>query len=33
VGAQRAILKAGIVAAGWVRQVKLDLVDKRKVPN
>jgi hypothetical protein len=25
-------LKAGIAATGWVREVKLDLVDKRNVP-
>jgi len=32
-GADLQALKAGIVATGWVREVKLDLVDKRNVPN
>lgn len=32
-GADLKALKAGIAATGWVREVRLDLVDKRYVPN
>lgn len=31
-GADLLALKAGIVATGWVREARLDLVDKRHVP-